>query len=132
MGSYVAMAHYIDPISGEKHGEHIIFDRTLKDRLPDHPIAIGFELTNEHRKLHEDGYIALVAIDQSKSTGTRPDQVYRLGKALHVKREALKQILDISDDHLALALIWVDMEIIDTITLMANVADGDDDAEQAE
>lgn len=132
MGSHVAMAYYLDPITGEKHNEHILLDKQLKDRLPDHPVAIGFELNDEHKKLHADGYIALVAIDRAKSVGTRPQDVYRLGTHMHVRREALKHILNINDADLALPLIWVDVEVIDTITLMAGVKDGDDDAEQAE
>lgn len=132
MGSHVAMAHYLDPITGEKHNEHILLDRQLKDRLPDHPVAIGFELNDEHKKLHADGYIALVAIDRAKSLGTRPQDVYRLGIHMHVRREALKHILNINDADLALPLIWVDVEVIDTIKAMAGIEKEDASAEETE
>lgn len=64
--------------------------------------------------------------------GTRPQDVYRLGTHMHVRREALKRILNISDADLALPLIWVDVEVIDTIKAMAGIEKEDASAEETE
>lgn len=98
MKSYVTLEQHICPICTKTHDTGaLLLDRKLKQTLEPHTVT-GFSLCKECEKLHSDGYLALVAIDETKCNPPyKPDTVYRTGEIAHIRYEAAKQVLDTPD-----------------------------------
>jgi len=92
--SYVGMAHHYCPLCLIKHDPLVLLDRRLKETLTNDEFA-GFKLCDEHQKLKDDGFIALLCIDEDMSP--RPISIataHRTGSYMHLKADAYKQIID--------------------------------------
>lgn len=67
-------------------------------RLRDRTVT-DYGLCDKCQQLHDDGYIALIAIDESKSkpkNGTvKPEDAYRTGEVAHLRRTAAKHLFDL-------------------------------------
>lgn len=96
----------------------LLLDRRLQPRF-DRTTVTGFGLCADCEKLHQDGYIALVAIDASKSkvSGDRiqPEDAYRTGQVLHMKREAAKRCFNVPPEQFLLHLWFVEQEVVDAL-----------------
>lgn len=116
--SYVGMEAKVCPICGVQHTYDcaLFIDKRLKNSLEKETVT-GFGLCEEHQKLYEDGYLALVGMDEEKSTkeangNYKPQGAYRTGSIVHVKRHVIKAMIDIeiAED---VPLIYVEEEVID-------------------
>ena len=66
--SYVTMEQHICIICGKEFDTGaLLLDKRLRKQFDQHTTT-GIGMCPEHKKLHEEGYIALVGIDVSKST----------------------------------------------------------------
>jgi len=78
----------------------ILLDRRLRARFASHTTT-GWGLCAEHRKLFDDGYVALVECDPQRSglpaggERLKPEQAYRTGRIAHVRREAFARLFDV-------------------------------------
>ena len=69
-----------------------MLDPRLRDRF-DRKTVTGWEMCPKHKKMKDDGYIALIGIDGEKSEKTRTlDGVWRLGIYMHLKKEAWEKV----------------------------------------
>jgi hypothetical protein len=100
----------------------ILLDKRLRQSLDRHTVT-GWGLCPEHAQRFEDGFIALVEIDPARSTlspdGTyRPQNAWRTGKTILLKREIAAQVFDkaIPD---GLPLMWIDAEAFRAIEAMS-------------
>jgi len=92
--SHVGMGHSICPVCTKKHDEVVLLDRRLRKTLTSDEM-MGFDLCEEHQKLCNDGYVALVGIDENKSTMPyKVESVYRTGAIAHLKIEAFTEIFN--------------------------------------
>ena len=79
----------------------ILLDRRLQASL-ERQTTTGWGLCPEHRELHEDGFIALIECDPTRSgnpaAGARvkPDEAYRTGAVAHMKREVFSQVFNLA------------------------------------
>ena len=70
----------------------------------EHRTATGWGLCAAHRKLFEEGYIALVECDPQRSglpaggDHLKPEQAYRTGRLAHVRRTAFARLFDVPID----------------------------------
>lgn len=75
----------------------ILLDRRLVKSL-ERKNCTGWGMCEEHQKLKDEGYVALVGCDESKSRvkgGTvMPEGVYRTGDIAHIKSEAFQEMFD--------------------------------------
>lgn len=77
----------------------ILLDRRLRASMERHTTT-GWSLCAEHRKLFDDGYVALVECDPQRSglpvdaDRLKPEQAYRTGRIAHVKREVFARLFD--------------------------------------
>jgi len=115
--SYVSMEQKICPVCGVPHDTGaILLDRHLKDTFQKNTVT-GMAFCPEHQKLRDDGYIALVECDVEKSTVkggmSNPEDVYRLGRIAHVKREVFHKLFD--KKSCDSPLIFVDSELMDKL-----------------
>lgn len=91
--SYVTMETAICPICGkDSETGAILIDTRMRDRFemrtPTH-----WDLCPEHKKLHQDGFIALVEVKNTVMTrNLKPDEAVRTGLMCHVKREVFLQL----------------------------------------
>ena len=101
MKSYVSVEVKVCEVCGsEWETNSILLDKRLKESMEDKTIT-GYGLCPEHQKLHDEGYIALIAIDESRSSNKPEnniirgmDGIYRTGGIAHIKREAAKRVFD--------------------------------------
>lgn len=95
MKSYVTLEQHICPVCTKTHDTgNLLMDTKLKDSFEQYTLT-GWSLCKECEKLHSDGYLALVAVDETKSKlPYKPDTVYRTGEIAHIRYEAAKQVFD--------------------------------------
>jgi hypothetical protein len=101
----------------------LALDRRMRPKFDMHTV-MGFGLCPEHEKLYKDGFIALVAVDEAKSTKTpngkiKPEDAYRLGKVAHLRAEVWDKVfntpLPVGESGMMLPVVFVDEGIIDML-----------------
>lgn len=78
----------------------ILFNRRLKDTFDPHTVT-GWGHCPDCQKLFDEGYVALVGADESKSShvangNLTPESAWRTGKIAHVRFEAFDRIFNVS------------------------------------
>lgn len=124
--SFVTLAQHVCPICGrpEDTGE-LLLDKRMRDRFEMHT-PIGWGLCKEHQAKFDEGYIALVEIDEAKSKGMptpKPEDVWRTGPIAHVRFAAADQIFNVpltKTDGSRLPFIWVDGKVIKMLEEMVS------------
>lgn len=84
--------------------------------MPEAAAVTGWELCPACKKLNDDGYLAVVEIDRVRSTGTKPEDVWRTGRILHIRRRVASEIFSIDTTGV---LLWCDPEVFDKLKGMA-------------
>jgi hypothetical protein len=78
----------------------ILLHKQLRPVLDRHTVT-GWGMCPEHQKLKDEGYVALIEIDEAKSTPSvghnphgqiQPNDAYRLGRVVHVRVSAWDNI----------------------------------------
>lgn len=88
MKSYVGMGHDECPICGAKHNEVLLIDKFMRNTLY-RDQATGISECPECTGKIDNGYVALVAIDESKSKHPyTPTSAYRTGNVVWIKRDS--------------------------------------------
>lgn len=122
--SYVTMETAICPVCGkESETGAILLDQHLRDRF-EMKTPTGWGLCPEHKKLEEDGFIALVEAEHPPEGVVRmgPGEARRTGLICHLKREVARQIFDMGAA-VDLPLIFVEPGVIPKInSLIADAA----------
>lgn len=103
--SHVSMGVMLCPVCGCKHSETTLLQKQLKEVFHEsstEKVDIEYELCSEHRKIHEQGYVALVEIDPDKSdidngvfyhTGNIAFMLRGIAKKVFIKRDISKPII---------------------------------------
>jgi hypothetical protein len=79
---------------------NILLDKCLRASLERHR-STGWGLCDEHRRLFDEGFVALVECDPERSgkpTGTdrlKPEAAYRTGRLVHMKREVFTGVFNV-------------------------------------
>jgi hypothetical protein len=99
--SYVSLEQHVCVVCGATFDTGaILLDRRLRASMQRHT-ATGWGLCAEHRKLFDDGYVALVECDPQRSgalaSGDRmtPEQAYRTGPVAHLRREVFARVFNV-------------------------------------
>lgn len=99
--SYVSLEQHVCVVCGATFDTGaILLDRRLRASMQRHT-ATGWGLCAEHRKLFDDGYVALVECDAERSgalaSGDRmaPEQAYRTGPVAHLRREVFARVFNV-------------------------------------
>lgn len=118
--SFVSMERKCCPVCGKEFDtSSIILDKRGRPTLNRYTVT-GWGLCPEHKKLFENGFVALVAIDEAKSSGRNPDDVWRTGEIMHVRRHLWPEMFNvpIPDD---VPLVWVDPQVINALRHLAEI-----------
>lgn len=116
--SYVSMETKQCLVCAKEFNVGVLLDRRLSNSLESKTLT-GYGLCDEHSKLFEDGYIALIGIDESKSTvetngSILPHNAYRTGNVIHVKYSVLEGFFNVPINK-SLPLIFVEDAVIDKL-----------------
>lgn len=116
--SYVSMETKQCLVCAKEFNVGVLLDRRLRDSLEPKTLT-GYGLCDEHNKLFEDEYIALIGIDESKSTvesngNILPHNAYRTGNVIYVKYSVLEGFFNIPINK-SLPVIFVEDAVIDKL-----------------
>ena len=116
--SYVSMETKQCLVCAKEFNAGVLLDSRLRDSLEPKTLT-GYGLCDEHNELFEDEYIALIGIDESKSTvetngNILPHNAYRTGNVIHVKYSVLKGFFNITISK-SLPVIFVEDAVIDKL-----------------
>jgi len=121
--SYVSLEQHVCLVCGVAFDTgSLLLDRRLRARL-EHRTVTGWGLCAEHRKLFDDGYVALVECDLQRSglpTGgdrLKPEQAYRTGRIAHLRREAFARLFNVPVEARQ-ACVFVESGVIERLQSM--------------
>ena len=99
--SHVSLEQHVCLVCGTRFDTGtILLDKRLRPSMERHT-ATGWGLCPEHQKLSDDGFVALVECDPQRSgvsggvARMKPEQAYRTGRLVHIKREAFAQVFSV-------------------------------------
>jgi hypothetical protein len=97
--SYVTMEQHLCPICGKAFDTGNLFlDQKLRKRFESHTCT-GWSFCPEHKEIIDDGYIALVGIDETKSTIrnniVKKENAYRTGNLAFIREERWKDVFNV-------------------------------------
>lgn len=119
--SYTAMEKKICIVCAQTYDTGaILLDKRLQESL-ENPTISGTGICPEHTKMHENGYIALVEIDPTKSkvpakNNIKQEDAYRTGTVAHIRREVAKEMFDISEEVLEGVMLFTEKAVLDKIS----------------
>lgn len=120
--SHVSLEQHVCLVCGKEFNTGaILLDKRLCKCLERHTVT-GMGLCAEHQKLADNDFVALIECDPERSKPLngylKPEQAYRTGRLLHLKRAACAQIFDrpIKDNQFC---IFVEPGVIERIQAMA-------------
>jgi len=115
--SYVTMEQLVCRVCGKKFDSgSILMNRNLREVF-NHKTTTGYGICNDDQAKINDGFIALVAIDESKSGehlpngNINPENAWRTGEIAYLKRDVFDAICNIHVDA-SIPLVFVDPEVI--------------------
>lgn len=117
--SHVAMAEHICVVCGTKHTHNteILIHKQLKDIPKDERIT-GYGLCEEHQRLADEGYIALVEVQALKEGNTlKQEEALRTGRIAHLKRDKFSEVFDQGAPDLD--MIFVGVGVLDVLESMS-------------
>lgn len=119
--SYVAMERKICIVCTQEYDTgNVLLDKRLKDSMDKH-VVTGMGICPEHKKLSEEGYIALVEVDPKKSTNiqkgekgktVKQSEAYRTGNIAHILRSKAKEIFNIDEKILAGDMMFTEPDVL--------------------
>lgn len=99
----------------------ILMHKRMRQTLEPHTTT-GWGLCPEHKKLHEDDFVALVEVDRSKSTSTngviKPEDAYRTGNVAHLKREVWDGVFNTKAPPSTTPVVFIEQGIIEKLQSM--------------
>lgn len=117
MTSHVPMEQHQCMVCGNVFDTGVVLmDKRLKKSMKMHTVT-GMGLCPAHQKLFDDGYIALVECDETKSTphGIKLDSkdAFRTGTIAHIRRTTAKQAFNIPiSEH---PMVFVERGVIEAL-----------------
>jgi hypothetical protein len=121
--SYVSRERCVCVVCGAEYDTGaLLTDKRLRARF-EHYTTTGWGLWPEHRRLFDDGYVALVECDLERSGASaqtnvlKPGQAFHTGRIAHVKRELFDRTFNVPIQPEA-PCVFVDMDVIEKLQTM--------------
>jgi hypothetical protein len=125
--SHVSMEQHVCLVCGMKFETGaILFDRRLRAALERFTLT-GWGLCPAHQALFDKGFVALVEFDPAQSGSPlpgdrlRPEQAYRTGSVLHMRREPFAEIFNVSVDF-KLPFVFVEIGAIEKLQALVEAS----------
>lgn len=120
MKSYVTIEQKICPVTGKTFDSGaLLIDKRVQNSFEKNTVT-GWEICPEVREQVDKGFVALVEIDESKSTVSNngnytPENVWRTGNICYLKQEACDNIFNMKINS---PFVFIQEGIIEKLTLM--------------
>jgi hypothetical protein len=77
----------------------LLLDKRMREKFEMHTVT-GLGLCEEHQKMKDDGYVALIGCDEAKSGlmpngNISPENAHRTGTVIHMRAEAWERIMNV-------------------------------------
>lgn len=125
--SHVSMEQHLCLVCGTCFDTgSLLLDRRLRASMERHTTT-GWGLCPEHKRLFDEGYVALIECDPERSgspTGNlKPENAYRTGRLAHLRREAYARIFNVplADNQ---PCVFVEPGVLEQLQAMAPPAEG--------
>lgn len=108
--SHVGMGYAVCPVCGTRHDEVVLLDSRMKETLERENFT-GFALCPEDKKLHDEGYIALVvaaSVPEGVPFHEQFNAAKRTGEVIHIRYTVAAQIFN--TDLSKLEMVWIDVD----------------------
>ena len=106
---FVAKELAVCQVCGVEHMTGVLLHKHLR---PIKNTVTHYEMCEEHQKLADDGYVAMVVIDEAASTiindSVKPGEEYRTGEIIHARQKVLNRLLDVEITN---KVIFIDDEV---------------------
>jgi hypothetical protein len=88
--SYVTMEQHLCTVCGHPYDTGaLLLDKRLRERFDMNTITGMSGMCEEHQKLHDDGYVALVGVKNSGSGDIlKQEHAQRTGSIMHLKKDS--------------------------------------------
>ena len=114
--SFVSQSVAVCPVCTKEHATGILCNQRLRNTLEPKTVT-GWEMCPEHRKMKDDGFIALVGIDPDKSdAGLTLSGVWRIGMFAHLRESVWPSIFNVPPPTKKLCFVGKDvLELLEKI-----------------
>ena len=122
--SFVGMETKICVVCGkEEESGSLLLDKRMRPSFEKN-VCTGFGMCKKCSQLKEDGYVAFVGIDPYKTVihgdSIRPEEAHRTGGVMHIKHQAAKEMMGVTDEMIEGGLIFIDQKTLDQIEAHLN------------
>lgn len=98
--SYVTMEQHICEVCGNPYDTGaLLLDKSLRQRFDRYTVTAWGGMCPEHQKLKDDGFIALIEVDESKSRvhgdTVKQQNACRTGTIVHIREAVWDQIFNL-------------------------------------
>ena len=113
------MLYDLCAVCGEKYNEAIAIDKRLRNTLERENFTGNVGICDKHRKMHEEGYLALIAVNPKLSKAERakgtlnPKDAHCTGVVCHIKKSAWEAVID--NPFPELPFVYCDEEVINKL-----------------
>ena len=117
MNNFAALETLLCPVCGVEHsyGAGILINKKLRD-IPKDQTYTGYGMCEEHAKLDDDGYIALVeGVKHTTASTAKPEDVHRSGRIMHMRRTVVEDMFNVD---VSGSMIYVEPAVFNQITEM--------------
>ena len=123
--SFVSMEQKQCIVCGEIYDSgSLLLNRRMTPNMEQHTLT-GLGACPEHQKLADDGYIALIGVNESTKNSTlKPSEADRTGELVFLKKEAFEKMFTTKLDPGKFPMVYVSPELINELKLLATKAEG--------
>jgi hypothetical protein len=125
---YVAMEKHICRVCGCTYDSGNILLHKKLHPISEEAAVTGMGLCEEHQRLFDEGYVALISIDEDASevgedtTHVKDTDVVATGRVLHILRSVAKEMFNI-DIPEETPIVCTDDQVIDMLLAMGGVSE---------
>ena len=112
--SHVSLEQRLCIVCGHPYASGVLLHRRLQPVLESKTVT-GWGICEEHKKLRDEGFVALVEINNPEDSGSTLSQeaASRTGQIMHMKREIFEEIFDRRVDERGVA--FVEPQVVEMI-----------------
>jgi len=110
------------PVCGKiEDNGNLLLDKRLRPQF-DMKTTTGYDLCKEHKEKYDEGYLALVVCDESKSqingNNLKMEDAYRTGEIIHMKIDVFKKMFN--KVKIESPMIFINTELAKKLKIMVN------------
>ena len=118
---FVAKELAICPVCGVEHMTGVLLHKRLR---PIEDTVTHYEMCEEHKKLADEGYVAMVVIDETASAVIddviKPGEEYRTGEIIHARQSVLNDMLNVETTE---PIIFINEEVAEKFHKLQEMTD---------